>query len=98
MQTTMNDKRFIESRLREVREFIKSTEVAFPNRGTLLALLGAAIAINARGKVGKRFGEFNEFKLHLDDALEPLDLRIEKIRRPRGRPSGRTGHARNALA
>jgi hypothetical protein len=90
----MNDKVLVKSKLRELREFLKATEMSYPHRRTLLAVLGAAIAINAGARVGDRFGEFNEFKLHLDDALGPFGLQIDEAHRPCGRPSSQTGHTR----
>jgi hypothetical protein len=94
----MSDKALIESKLREIREFIKSTEMSYPNPRTFLALIGAAVAINAGDTVEGLSGEFSEFKLHLDDAFEPLGLRIDKVRLPRGRPPGRTGYVRKTPA
>jgi hypothetical protein len=68
-----------------LRELVKSTEISFPNRQTILGLLGAALAINANSSHGSREQLALEFRLHLTDALGPLGFRVERAPRRRGR-------------
>ncbi len=57
--------------------------MSFPNRETLLGLAGAAIVILADpASVAGRA----EFRLHLQDGLHPLGLRVvERKKRPHSR-------------
>jgi hypothetical protein len=67
----------VESLLRDVRESLMCTTLSFPDRSTLLALLGAAISIAVDGTPTKLR---SEFVLHLQDALKPLGLKVDRIK------------------
>ncbi len=82
----MQDRHEIDRQILALREFVKSTELSFSNRQTILSLLGAALTINADSSHGSPERLALEFRLHMKDALGPLGFRVERASRRRGRP------------
>jgi hypothetical protein len=82
----MQDQHEITRQLLALCEFVKSTDLSFPNRQTILSLLGAALVINADSSHSSPEQLSTEFKLHLKDALGALGFGVERMPRRRGRP------------
>jgi hypothetical protein len=72
----MQDQREIHRKLLALCEFVKSTELSFPNRQTILSLLGAVLAINADSSRGspehalrayqqEESGSITDFAVHI---------------------------------
>jgi hypothetical protein len=69
-------RRKIDEKLRAAYEHVKSTELSYPNRASLLGLLGAALTLNvATTEVLPRHLDA-EFRAHMSDAVKPLGFTL----------------------
>jgi len=82
-------RREINNTIRTAYERVKSTELSYPNRASLLGLLGAALTLNKKAGAGVLRRQLDaEFKAHMSDALKPLGLALGPV-------SVRTGSSRH---
>jgi hypothetical protein len=83
-------RREINDKLRAAYEQVKSTELSYPNRASILGLLGAALTVNdtTAGVLPRQLDA--EYRTHMSDALKPLGFTLGRVSAHRGsRPARR---------
>jgi hypothetical protein len=70
--------RDIKNKILALSDFVKQTELSYPNRASILGFLGAAIVANIADTDVLSYHEDAELRAHLHDALKPLGFTVKR--------------------